>query len=350
MKAIVYHGHEDFRLEDVPDAKLRDETDVLLRVERTAICGSDLHLWHGPTLPVAGFALGHEFLGVVEDAGSAVRTVKRGDRVLVSCTTGCGTCGFCRRGLYSGCPVATAGGTAQNVFGFSPGLPGGQAEAVRVPFADANTVAIPPHLDAEQVLFLTDILPTAYMGTEFAEVGPGDTVVVFGCGPVGSLAQRCAQLRGAARVIAVDPDRGRLNRARQRGCDAVDPGGTDLAQHVRDCTGGSGADAVIEAVGRPELIQQSLGLVRHGGRVAVIGVVMTPVDLPWSLVFGRNLTLRSGLVNPQTYIPSLLPAIEAGRLDPAEIISHRLDLADGVRGYEIFAGHEDDVLKVVLTP
>ena len=350
MKAIVYHGHEDFRVEDVADPVLAEDTDVLLRVERTAICGSDLHLWHGPSLPFSGFAVGHEFLGVVEEVGPAVQTVRKGDRILAACPTGCGSCSFCRRGLYSGCPVATRGGTAQNVFGFGPALPGGQAEAVRVPFADANAIAVPDFLADEQALFLTDILPTAYMGTEFAEVGAGDTVVVFGCGPVGSLAQRCAQLRGAARVIAVDLDEGRLERARARGCDAVNPQSTDLVEHVLERTGGVGADAVIEAVGVPELIVQALTLTRAGGRVAVIGVVLAPVELPWPLVFNKNLTLRSGLVNPQAHIGSLIPLIAEGRLDPSEIISHRLPLSEGVRGYEIFAAHEDDVLKVVLTP
>ncbi|HVP30440.1 MAG TPA: alcohol dehydrogenase catalytic domain-containing protein [Myxococcota bacterium] len=349
MKAIAYHAPGDFRFESVPDAKLLADTDALVRVTRTAICGSDLHLWHGFPVPDVGFAVGHEFVGVVEDVGSSVRGLRRGDRVLASCTTGCGLCASCRGGLWSGCSVMTAGG-AQNVFGFSSALPGGQAEAVRVPFADANLFAIPASLDDEHALFLTDILPTGYMGAEWAEVGPGDTVVVFGCGPVGTFAQRAAQLRGAARVIAVDLDEGRLARARARGCEAVNPGTTDLQAHVLERTGGRGADAVIEAVGRPELVQRAFELARPGGRVAAIGVVLAPFELNYMALFLKNLTFRTGLVNPQRHIPKLLPAIESGRLDPTEIITHRLPLAQGVRGYQVFDTHAEDVLKVVLQP
>ena len=245
MKAIVFHGAKDVRYEDVPDPKLQEETDVILRPRRTAICGSDLHLWHGG-MPMAesGFAVGHEFLGEVEEVGRGVRGVKVGDRVLACCTIGCGSCDMCRQGLFSACPVTTGGGTQTNVYGMSTGLPGGQAEAVRVPFADANLTVVPDVLTDEQALFLTDILPTAYMGTEMAEVGPGDTVVVFGCGPVGLLAQACARVRGAARVIAVDLDEERLARARQEGCDTINPSSEDHA-HL------DAADAGRAVPGRP---------------------------------------------------------------------------------------------------
>ena len=338
MKAIVYHGAEDFRFESVPDAKLRDASDALVRVTRTAICGSDLHLWHGAGLPLAetGFAVGHEFVGVVEDVGPGVRGIRKGDRVLASCTTGCGTCAPCREQLHSGCAVTTADGA--------------QAEAVRVPYADVNLFRIPDALSDEQALFLTDILPTGYMGAELAEVGPGDVVVVFGCGPVGAFAQRAAQLRGAARVLAIDLDPSRLARAAARGCETIDPRSDDVGARVLAATGGRGADAVIEAIGRPELIQQSLLLARPGGRIAVIGLCMAPVEILPVLLFMKNLSLRSGLVNPQRYVARLLAAIEAGRIDLTEIITHRLPLADGVRGYELFARHEDGALKVVLTP
>jgi threonine dehydrogenase-like Zn-dependent dehydrogenase len=350
MKAIVYHGPADFRFESVADAALGADTDVVVRVTKSAICGSDLHLWHGglPT-PDRGFAVGHEFVGVVEEAGRSVRTVAKGDRVLVSCTTGCGACTACREGLASACPVTTAGG-AQNVFGFSRALPGGQAEAVRVPFADANCFRIPSALSDEQALFLTDILPTGTLGAELAEVGPGDVVVVLGCGPVGAFAQRAAQLRGAARVLAVDLDASRRARAAERGCEPIDPTREDVGARVLAATHGRGADAVIEAVGRPELLQQALLLARPGGRIAAIGVCAEPVTIHPMLLFLKNLTLRSGLVNPQRFVPHLLPAIESGRLDPTEIITHRLPLADGVRGYELFARREDGALKVVLSP
>lgn len=353
MKAIVYHGKHDFRFSDAPDPKLAAETDAIVRVSRAAICGSDLHLWHGglPESPNTrpGFAVGHEFLGVVDEVGSAVRSVRKGDRVLASCTAGCGACVACRRGVYSGCVVMTQGGGAGNIFGFGHALPGGQAEAARVPFADVNLFKIPDSITDERALFLTDILPTGFMGAELAEVAPGDTVVVFGCGPVGTFAQMCARLCGAARVIAVDPDEQRLERAREAGCDTVNPTKTNLVEFVLASTGGLGADATIEAVGRGELITQAALVTRAGGRVAVIGVVAEPlVQLPWILFFMKNITLRTGLVNPQVYVPRLLPLIERGRLDPASIITHRLPLAEGIRGYEMFAGHQDNVLKVVL--
>jgi alcohol dehydrogenase len=349
MRGIVYHGPGDIRFDSLPDPVLRAPDDVLVRITRSAICGSDLHVVHGMPLPERGFALGHEFVGVVEDAGSGVRRVRKGDRVLVSCTTGCGHCVPCRRGLVSGCDVTTAGG-ASNLFGFSAGLPGGQAEAVRVPFADANLLPVPAALDDEQVLFLSDILPTGHLAAELAEVGPGDVVVVFGCGPVGVFAQRCAELRGAARIVAVDLDEERLARARARGCDVLNPARDDVAARVLEWTGGRGADAAIEAVGKAELVAKALEVVRHGGRVSVVGVILEPAPFFLGLLLLKNLTLRSGIVSPQAHWPKLLPLIESGRLDPTEIVSHRLPLAEGVRGYELFDKHQDGALKVVLRP
>ncbi len=352
MKAIVYHGPRDFRVESAPDPKLVDAQDALVRITHTAICGSDLHLWHGMPSPFQGFVTGHEFVGVVEEVGAGVRRFRRGDRVGASCTAGCGECGLCRRREYSGCQVLGALGPATNVFGFGhPSLNGGQAEAARVPFADTNLFKIPASVDDEHALFLTDILPTGYMGAEMAEVGPGDVVVVFGCGPVGTFAQRCAQIRGAAAVIAVDLDDGRLARAQRRGCIPLHPKRESLAERVKSLTEGRGADAAIEAVGRAELVRSAIDVVRAGGRIAVIGVVADAEDVPVPFIRGlmaRNLTLRSGLVNPQNQVPKLLPLVEQGRLDPTEIITHRLPLADGVRGYQIFDAHAEDVLKVVL--
>jgi threonine dehydrogenase-like Zn-dependent dehydrogenase len=351
VKALVYHGPCDVRLEDVPEPKIQDAGDAVVRIERTAICGSDLHVYHAEALPVTGFALGHEFLGTVEDAGSQVARFRRGDRVLVSCTIGCGRCASCGDGLYSGCATTTALGPVTNIFG-TPLHPGGQAEAARVPFADANLLPIPPGLDDEQVLFLTDILPTGWMGAELAEVGPGDVAVVFGCGPVGTFAQRAAWLRGASRVIAVDLDEGRLAKAAARGCLPLHPQREDLLERVRELTAGRGADCAIEAVGRPELVRSALDVVRPGGRVAVIGVITgADVGIPFlARMTGRNLTLRSGIVNPQRHYPELLALIQQGRIDPSEIVTHRLPLAAGVRAYEIFDRHEDDVLKIVLSP
>jgi threonine dehydrogenase-like Zn-dependent dehydrogenase len=349
VQGIVYHGPGDIRLGTIADPALREPEDAVVRVTRTAICGSDLHVVHGLPLPDRGFALGHEFVGVVEDVGPGVRRFRKGERVLASCTTGCGRCVPCRRGLVSACEATTAGG-ASNLFGFSCGLPGGQAEAVRVPHADANLLAVPSDLDDERILFLSDILPTGHMAAELAEVGPGDAVVVLGCGPVGVFAQRCAELRGASRILAADLDDGRLAGARARGYDVVNPGREDLAARVLEWTGGRGADAVIEAVGRPELVAKALELARHGGRVSFVGVILEPAPFFLGLLLMKHLTLRAGIVSPQAHWPRLLPLIEAGRLDPSEIVSHRLPLADGVRGYELFDKHEDGALKVVLQP
>ena len=352
MKGVVYHGPEDFKVEEVPDPGLLLEGDALLRVTRTAICGTDLHFWHGEPLPITGFTLGHEFMGIVEDAGSGVQRFRKGDRVLASCTIGCGTCGMCSRGLYGGCSETTRiAGPLTNVFG-NPVLPGGQAEAVRVPFADTNLFRVPEALTDEQALFLTDILPTGYMGADLAEVSPGDVVVVFGCGPVGVFAQRCAALFGAAAVVAVDLDDQRLERARARGCVTVNPERGNLLETVQGLTEGRGADAIIEAVGRSELVLAAIEVARPGARIAVMGVISDePLELPYMQgMFAKSLTVRSGVVTPQTYIPRLLPLVEQGRLDPTEIITHRLPLDDAIDGYRTFANHSDNVLKVVLEP
>jgi len=349
MRAIRYHGHKDFRVDHVDDPKVNDPTDAVVRIERTAICGSDLHLYHGPSAPME-FTMGHEFLGVVEDVGADVRRVKRGDRVLVSCTIGCGHCAACQRQLCSGCEVMTAAGPLTNIFG-SPLHQGGQAEGARVPFADANLFAVPESLTDEQVLFLTDILPTGYMGVDLAEVGPGKVVVIFGSGPVGTFAQLGALLRGAACVIAVDLDDGRLAKAEKRGCVPLNPSKVSLKERVLELTHGLGADCSVEAVGNAKLVLDAIDVVRPGGHVSVIGVVQEDPTIPLlNQVMGKNLTFRSGIVNPQRYIPELLPLIESGRLDPTEIITHRMTLDEGIKGYEIFDAHEDDVLKVVLTP
>jgi threonine dehydrogenase-like Zn-dependent dehydrogenase len=351
MKGIVYHGPQDVRVEHVPDPKLMADGDALVRVSRTAICGSDLHAWHGPPMP-AGHVMGHEFLGIVEETGRDVRRFRKGDRVLASCTTACGRCDLCLRGQWAGCRETTAaGGLLSNVYG-NPLLQGAQAEAVRVPIADVNLFALPESLSDEQALFLSDILPTGFMGAEMAAIRPGDVVVVFGCGPVGLFAQASAALFGPAEIVAVDLDPERLARARAAGRRTVQPDREDLDALVLELTEGRGADAVIEAVGSEVLLHDAIRIARPGATIAAIGVVAAgSISLPFiSGLFAKNLTLRSGLVAPQRYIPQLLPLVESGRIDPTEIITHRLPLDEGAHGYRIFANHEEGALKVVLKP
>lgn len=351
MKAVVYHGQEDFRVEQVDDPGLQEANDALVRVTRTAICGSDLHLWHAPTMASAQFTMGHEVLGVVEDVGADVQGLAKGDRVLVSCTTGCGHCWMCKHDEYGGCRTTTTLGAYTNVFG-NPLLPGGQAEALRVPYAETNLFKVPSQVPDEKALFLSDILPTGFMGADLASIEIGDVVVVFGCGPVGVFAQRSAALFGPAAIVAVDLDDERLGKAKARGCVPVNPTRDDLDEVVKGLTDGRGADAAIEAVGNADLLQRAIEVVRPGGRVSVIGVILADrVEIPvMSGIMAKNLTFRAGIVSPQKYIPRLLPLIEQERLDPSEIITHRLPLDQAIDGYKIFANHEQNVLKVVLEP
>lgn len=351
MKAVVYHGKEDMRVDNVDDPKITDPNDAIVRVVRTAICGSDLHMWHAPTSEWAGFTMGHEVLGEIEEVGGDVRTLSKGDRVLVSCTTGCGGCWMCRHENWGGCEKTTALGAWTNVFG-NPLLPGGQAEGLRVPFADTNLFKVPSGVEDERALFLSDILPTGFMGAHNADIQIGDVVVVFGCGPVGVFAQRSAALFGPSAIVAVDLDDERLARARERGCVSVNPTKQDLDEVVLNLSHGRGADVAIEAVGNPDLVRRCIEVVRQGGRVSVVGVITSDlVEIPiMNGIMGKNVTFRAGMVEPQKFIPRLLPMIEQGKLDPSEIITHRMPLENAVEGYRIFANHEENVLKVVLEP
>jgi len=351
MKAVVYHGQEDFRVDHVEDPKILEPTDAIVRTVRTAICGSDLHMWHAPTMEIQGFTVGHEVLGVVEDVGADVRHIKKGDRVLVSCTTGCGHCQMCQHDAWGACEKTTAHGMWTNIFG-NPILPGGQAEGLRVPYADTNLYCVPEAIEDERALFLSDILPTGFMGADLAEIQIGDVVVIYGSGPVGVFAQRSAVLFGASAVIAVDLDDGRLAKAAARGCVTVNPTKQDLSEVVAGLTNGRGADSAIEAVGSAPLVTECINIVRPGGHVSVIGVI-TDDPVPISImhgIMGKNITFRAGMVEPQKYIPRLLPMIEQGKLDPSEIITHRMPLDKAADGYRPFANHDEDVLKVVLEP
>jgi threonine dehydrogenase-like Zn-dependent dehydrogenase len=346
MKAIVFHGPYDVRVESVPDPSLQDSRGALVRVTRASICGSDLHPYHGvmPLLP--GVVFGHECVGVVEDVGRDVRRFKKGDRVIVPGVIGCGDCAPCRAGYVVGCLVQ-----ATKVYGFSPELPGGQAEAIHVPHADANLFLSPAELDDEQVLFLTDILPTGYYAAQNATIAPGQTIAVIGCGPVGLSAIMSAQLFGPARVLAIDRVDYRLAQAKKLGAIPVDAGQRDPVDAILEATDGRGADAVIEAVGATETVQLALNLVRIGGVVSVVGVLLdAEFPFPMGTAFMKDLTFRIGLVDVPRFVPTLIPLIQSGRLDPMSLISHRLPLSQGKHAYELFDKRLEGCLKIALTP
>lgn len=346
MKAIVLHGSGDVRVDSVPDARLSDARSAIVRVTRASICGSDLHLYHGTVPTIPGTVIGHECVGVVEEAGRDVRRFKKGDRVLVPGVIGCGDCDSCRGGYVVGCLSFF-----NKVYGVTPELPGAQAEALHVPHADANLLPSPSDLSDEQILFLTDILPTGYYAAENADLEPGKTVAVVGCGPVGLFAIMSAQLFGPARILAIDTVERRLELARELGAIPVDASRQDPGTAVLDATDGRGADAVIEAVGAAQTVQLAFDLVRIGGVVSVVGVLLQPdFPFPMGTAFMKDLTFRIGLVNVPRFVPTLLPLIRSGRIDPTRLISHRLPLAEGRRAYEMFDKKEDGCLKVTLTP
>jgi threonine dehydrogenase-like Zn-dependent dehydrogenase len=379
MKAVTYQGPGKMKVVEKAEPRIEHPDDVILRVTRTAICGSDLHLYHGlvPDTRV-GATFGHEFAGVVEEAGSGVATLFRGDRVVVPFNIACGTCFYCQRGLSSmcensNCSCAIGGGA----FGYSHttgGYEGGQAEYVRVPFADVGPFKIPDDMHEEDVLFLSDILPTGYQAAEMGGIKPGETVCVFGAGPVGLMTMRSAWLMGAGRVIAVDRLDYRLDFARQwAGAETYnfESSGADCIEYLRSITEGRGPDVCIDAVGceaRGSAMQWLLGSaklqagsataltwaiqsVRRGGNVVLIGVYGPPWNLvPIGDAMNKGLTIRGAQCNVKRYMPHLLDHIRAGRLDPKNIISHRFPLDRAAEAYETFDRKQDDCIKCVLIP
>ena len=346
MRGIVFHGPYDVRVETVPDPGLRDRRAAVVRVTRASICGSDLHVLHGAVPSEPGVVMGHECVGIVEEVGADIRRFRKGDRVIVPGVLGCGDCYPCRRGYPVGCLTRF-----NKVYGLSSELPGGQAELIGVPNADVNLWPTPPDLSDEQVLFLTDILPTGYYAADNANIKPGQIVAIIGCGPVGLFALLSAQLFGPAAVLAIDRVGYRLERARSAGAVTIDASKEDVRQRVMELTDGHGADAVLEAVGAPETVHLAFELVRIGGTVSVVGVlIQEDFAFPMGTAFMKDLTFRVGLVNVPRFIPTLLPLIRSGRLDPAALISHHLPLADGARAYSLFDKREDGCLKVALQP
>ena len=345
MKALVYHGPGQKAWETVPDPEIQEPTDVIVRIDSSTICGTDLHILKGDVPAVQpGTILGHEAVGTITELGSAVTTLAVGDRVLVSCISACGRCSYCREGHYGQC---TGGGGW--IFGHL--IDGLQAEFARVPFAETSVYKIPEELTDEQVLFLADILPTAYeVGVLNGKVEPGDTIAVVGAGPIGLATIMTARLRTPAKIIAIDLADARLARALDFGADVVINNGTeDALARVMELTGGRGVDTAIEAVGVPETFELCTELIRAGGRVANVGVHGCSATLHLETLWIRNVLIMTGLVDTFT-TPILLRLIEGGRLDPTAFATHRFGLEETMEAYDVFADAANtQALKVVLS-
>ncbi len=390
MKATCWFGKNDVRVEQVPDPEILNPRDAIVRITSTAICGSDLHLYDGfiPTLD-KGDILGHEFMGEVVDVGKGVNNLKVGDRVVVPFPIACGNCFFCKKELYSLCENSNPNAAmAEQLWGHSPagifgyshlvgGYAGGQAEYAQVPFADVGPIKIENGFTDEQVLFLSDVFPTAYMAAENCNIQPGDTVAIWGCGPIGQLTIKCAYLLGAERVIAIDRVPERLRMAREQGgADTIDYTAVDsVIDMLREETGGRGPDACIDAVGmeahghgiqyaydrvkqaamletdRPIVLREAILACRNGGTVSVPGVYGGFLDkIPFGAVMNKALTIKTGQTHVQRYLRPLLERIRNGEIDPSFIVTHRLPLDAAPEGYEIFKHKQDDCIKVVLKP
>lgn len=389
MKAVCWYGTTDVRVEQVPDPEILNPRDAIVRVTSTAICGSDLHLYDGyiPTM-MKGDILGHEFMGEVVEVGAAVKNLAVGDRVIVPFPIACGNCFFCGRGEWSLCDNSNPNASlAETMYGFSPsgifgyshlmgGYAGGQAEYVRVPFADIGPKKVPDHLRDEQVLFLTDILPTGYMAAEACNIQPGDIVAVWGCGPVGQFAIKSAYLLGAEKVIGIDRFPERLAMARdQGGAEVINYEQEDVREALLTLTGGRGPDHCIEAVGmeahaagpfawydrvkqsamletgRPHALREAIQNCRKGGTVSISGVFGGFIDkVNIGAAFNKGLTFKMGQTHVHRYLDTLLDKIQEGELDPSYVITHRMKLEDAPKGYELFKHKHDRCVKVVLQP
>lgn len=351
MKGTVFHGPHDVRVEKVDDPSLKASGDAIVRITRAGICGSDLHFYDGAFPIEPGFVLGHEGVGVVEEVGAGVERLKKGQRVVVSGLVACGGCFYCRRGQPSQCSESGSAvfGYGSNSAGKLGWLGGEQSEAVRVPMADYTCYPLSDAIDDDVAVFLADILPTSFFGAVNGNIRPGDTVAVFGCGPVGLCAVLSAKLFGPAEVIAVDSIPYRLELARKLGAYPVDA--AQAHQTILERTEGRGADVTIEAVGNEGALTAAIMAVRGGGTVSVIGVFAAPsFNFPIGYAFARDLTLRIGLANINAHIPELARLIEHGTLDPRPLISHVMPLDDAAKGYEIFNARRDNVIKVLLKP
>jgi threonine dehydrogenase-like Zn-dependent dehydrogenase len=384
MRALCWHGKEDIRCETVPDPKILHPRDAIIKVTSCAICGSDLHLMGGFVSGMkSGDVMGHETMGEVVEVGSENKKLKVGDRVVVPFTIGCGECRMCQWGLWSLCERSNPAGAEEakltgyataGLFGYSHlygGFPGGQAEYLRVPYADVGPIKVPEGLSDEQVLFLSDIFPTGYQAAENCNIQRGDKVAVFGCGPVGLFAIKSAFLLGAERVIAIDTVPERLALARQSGAETLDYAEGDLQERIIAMTNGKGPDSVIEAVGmeshgsggivetlqtdltaieRPYALQQAIMACRPGGTVSLPGVFVGAVPVNMGAFVGKGLTMKTGQTHVQRYLEPLMKRIVDGEIDPSFIITHRIGLEEGPEAYKTFRDKKDGCVKVVIRP
>jgi len=389
MKALTWHGKGDIRCESVPDPTIQHGRDAIIKVTACAICGSDLHLYDGviPTMQ-SGDVLGHETMGEVVEVGPDNKELKIGDRVVVPFTISCGQCFFCKRGFYSGCERSNPnnelarklwGASPAGLFGYSHmlgGYAGGQAEYLRVPYADVGPIKVPSSLTDEQVLFLSDIFPTGYMAADFCDIQRGDTIAIWGCGPVGQMAIRSAFLLGAERVLAIDTVPERLALARAGGAETIDFMEEDVYDRIRELTNGRLADACIDAVGtepavtasfdsmvdrlkvatfmgtdRPHVLRQAIHCCRNFGTVSIVGVYGGFLDkVPMGSAINRGLTFRMAQTPVQKYLPTLLERIEKGEIDPSFVITHTASLEEGPELYKKFRDKQDGCIKVVMKP
>ena len=345
MKALTFQGEGDVKVMDVPKPSVSGSNDALVKVTMGAVCGSDLHILHGHTPMNTGAVLGHEFVGVVEDVGGEVKRFQPGDRVVSSFFTSCGHCRLCRKGWFNQCVDKGTFGHGE-YFG---GLGGGQAEYVVVPNADHTMEGIPEGMRDEQAIFVGDILATGFFGAERAEIKAGDNVAVVGAGPVGLMATMCAQLFGPARTFVIDMVDSRLEVAQELGGIPINAKETHPVSYIEQATEGIGADSSIECVGLPSAVDTAIHVVRGGGTISMVGVPSAVQgDFPYLRMWLKSLTFRAGWCNVQAYMRPLLDLIEAGRLHPEKIISHRMKLEQAEEAYRIFDARE--ATKIILTP
>lgn len=344
MKALIYKGPRDIGYETMPDPVLEDDRDAIIKVDICAICGSDLHIYHGETFSEdVGYCVGHEAVGEVVEIGRSVRQLRVGDKVMISAAVGCGQCRACLAGIVNRCETNSG-----SCYGLSAALQGCQAEGVRVPAADFNASKIPEGVTPEQALMMTDAMATAWFGARNADIMPGSTVAVIGLGPIGLMAAESAQIMGASRVFGIDIVEGRRAMGRSIGLETPPP--EEARAFIKDATNGVMCDSVIEAVGHAGTIQSALGLAGRRGTVSVIGVNQDrAMDFPMARAFAMGLTFRIGTCSVTQEWPDLIPLIQAGRLNPEKYISHTLDLSKGAEAYDLFDRRAEGAMKMVLS-